>query len=137
MGDINLLAILLAAAAFAAVTAIWYGALFRKAWARAARIRPEQLRRRNTWLVFGLIFLLELLVCLMLGHQYARSDPSPRGMMMIATGFGATIMAPALGIHYLLQRRSGKLFAIDAGHLVVGMTAAGLVFLLLRQSNSI
>ena len=64
----------------------------------------------------------------MLGHTVARTDPPPWVIMMMATGFGAVIMAPALGINYLFQQRPGKLFAIDAGYFVVGMAAMGAVF---------
>lgn len=129
LGEINLLAVFLSAIAFFAVGMIWYGALFGKAWQREAGLSAERIHSGNMALIFGLAFLFELLICLMLGHQYARTNPSPRAIMMIAIGFGATIMVPALGINYLFLRKSGKLFAIDAGHLIAGMTAAGLVFL--------
>lgn len=135
MGDINMLAVFLGAVAFFAVGVLWYGVLFGKAWRRAAGIedaRGNMLKPRDTVarvaLTFALCFAFELLIALMLGHQFARSSPSARGIMMISTGFGATIMAPAVGINYLFQGKSGKLFAIDAGHLVVGMAAMGAVF---------
>jgi hypothetical protein len=51
--------------------------------------------------------------------------------MMISTGFGLTIMSPAIGIVYLYMRKPLKLFLIDAGHFVVGMAAVGAVFVLL------
>ena len=41
------------------------------------------------------------------------------------------IMTPAIAINYLHQRKSLKLFLIDASHFVVGMAAVGLVFVLL------
>ncbi|RKF21266.1 DUF1761 domain-containing protein [Altericroceibacterium spongiae] len=133
MGEINMLAIFLAALAFFVIGMVWYGLLFGKIWQREAGITDGTIARgHNMALIFVLAFLFELLIALMLGHQYARTNPSPRGLMMIATGFGATIMAPAIGINYLFQRKSWKLFAIDAGHLIVGMTAMGLVFLAFR-----
>lgn len=134
MGEINLLAVFLAALAFFAIGAVWYGPLFGKPWKVltgytdemiAAGPRPGQ---NPTWLIMLLCFAFELLIALMLGHQYARTDPSDRAKMMIAIGYGATIMAPALGINYLFQMRPGKLFAIDAGYFVVGMAAMGGVF---------
>jgi hypothetical protein len=67
----------------------------------------------------------------MLGHLIARTSPRPFVVMMMAIGFGATIMTPALGINYLFQQRPGKLFAIDAGHFIVGMAAMGFVFVAL------
>jgi hypothetical protein len=51
--------------------------------------------------------------------------------MMMAIGFALAIMSPAIGINYLYQRRSLKLWLIDAGHFVVGMAVVGLVFVLL------
>ena len=78
-----------------------------------------------------LAFLFELLIALMLGHNIARTNPQPHVIMMMAVGFGATIMTPALGINYLFQMRPGKLFAIDAGYFIVGMLAMGGVFIAL------
>jgi len=52
-------------------------------------------------------------------------------MMMIAVGYGAMLMVPALGIHYLFQMRPGRLFAIDAGYFVIGMALMGAVFVAL------
>lgn len=128
MGDINLLAVFLAALAFFVVGMIWYGALFGKVWQREAGLTEEQVANGNMPLIFGLCFLFEMLIALTLGHQFARSDPSTRGIMMISIGYAIGIMIPATGINYLFQRRSGTLFAIDAGHFLVGMAAMGAVF---------
>lgn len=135
MGDINLLAVFLGALAFFVVGAIWYGPLFGKAWKDLVGFDGEKVAhpavKNPTWLIMGLAFLLELLVVLMLGHNIARTNPQPHVIMMMAVGFGAVIMAPAIGINYLFQMRPGKLFAIDAGYMVVGMAAAGGVFVAL------
>lgn len=128
MGDINMLAVFLGAVAFFVVGMLWYGVLFKAPWERASGLSREQLAGGNMALIFGLCFAFELLIALMLGHQFARTSPTARGIMMISTGFAATIMAPAVGINYLFQRKSGRLFAIDAGHLIVGMAAMGAVF---------
>ncbi len=132
MGDKNYLAVLFGAAAFFAVGAAWYTVLFGKAWQRAAGLGDEQLAGANMGLIFGLCFVLELVVAWMLGHQFARTSPSPRAMMMIAIGFGAGLMTPAIGISYLFLRKPLKLFLIDAGHFIVGMAAMGAVFVALR-----
>ena len=142
MGNVNLLAVFLGALAFFAVGAVWYGVLFGKAWRRLTGVTDEMVanggppvgpdRVRNpTWLIMLLAFLFELLIALMVGHNIARTNPAPHVIMMITTGFGATIMTPALGIHSLFQMRPGKLFAIDAGYFIVGMAAMGGVFVAL------
>jgi hypothetical protein len=134
MGNVNLAAVFAGAAAFFALGALWYGPLFGKAWRNMVGVGQQDAQRagqKPVWLIMVLAFAFELLIALMLGHQFAMTSPSPRGMMMIATGYGATLMAPALGINYLFQMRPGKLFAIDAGYFIAGMALMGAVFVAL------
>jgi len=129
---INWLAVVLGTVAFFAVGALWYTVLFGKLWQREVGLTPEQLKGgANMPLIYGTCVVLELIVVATLGHLFAFLQPPDHVKMMIATGFGLTIMAPAVGINYLYQRKSLKLFLIDAGHFVVGMAAVGLVFVLL------
>lgn len=132
MGNINFLAVFLGAAAFFAVGTVWYGLLFGKAWQREVGLSDEQIKSGNPMVIFGLTFAFELLVTLMLGHNFARLNPANHVIMMICIGTAIAFMIPAMGINYLFQRRSGKLFAIDAGHFLFGMAAVGGVFVLLR-----
>jgi hypothetical protein len=111
---------------------VWYSALFGKAWQKAAGLSEQALRSGNMPLIFGLAFLFELLIALTLWHTIARTGASDRAVMMIAIGFGAAIMTPAIGINYLFLRKPLTLFLIDAGHFIVGMAAMGGIFLLLR-----
>ena len=128
MGEMNLLTIVLAALAFFIVGALWYGVLFGKAWQKAAGLSDVQVQGGNMVLIFGLTLAFELLIALVLAHQFAMTGASDRAIMMISIGFGAFVMTPAIGINYLYQRKSGTLFAIDAGHFVLGMAAMGGVF---------
>jgi len=137
MGNLDLLAIVLGALAFFAVSVAWYTMSFGKLWRQAAGITGDivsagpRARQNPVWLIMSLAFLFELLISLTLAHQYAMTGPSDRAKMMIAIGYGAMLIAPALGIHYLFRMRSGKLFAIDAAHFVVGMAAMGAVYCLM------
>jgi len=132
MPPINWLAVIAGTVAFFVVGAIWYSLLFGKAWQREVGLTGEQLKTgRNMPLIFGLCLVLEFVVVLTLGHMFAFLHPNARQMMMLATGFGLAIMTPAIGINYLYQRKSLKLFAIDAGHFIVGMAVVGVVFVLL------
>ena len=130
MAEINWLAVLLGALAFFLVGAIWYGVLFSKAWQKAAGMSDEKIQSGNMALIFGLTFLAELVISLTLWHGIARSGASDRAVMMMAVGFGATIMVPAIGINYLYLRKPLALFLLDAGHFIVGMAAMGGVFTL-------
>ena len=137
MDNVNLLAVLLGTVVFFVIGALWYGPLFGKPWREMNGITDDMVKagpragQNPTWLIMLLAFLFEMVVVLMLGHNIARSSAQPHVIMMMAVGFGALIMTPALGINYLFQMRPGKLFAIDAGYFVVGMAAAGGVFILL------
>ena len=128
----NWLAVEVATLAFFAVGAIWYTALFGKIWQREVGLSDEQLTGgRNMMLIMGTCFVLEFIVCLTVGHMFDFLAPSDRAKMMIAVGLALGVMAPAIGINYLYQRKSLKLFLIDAGHFIVGMAAVGAVFVLL------
>jgi len=130
--DINWLAVVFGTLAFFVVGAVWYSALFAKAWQREVGLSDEQLKSgRNMALTFGTTLVLEFIVVLTLGHLFAFLHPGNHAKMMMASGFGLAIMAPAIGINYLYMRKSLKLWLIDAGHFVVGMTVVGLVFVLL------
>ncbi len=130
MGTVNWLAVVLGAAAFFVVGAVWYGALFGTAWARQAGVSqaPQGAALAR---VMGGTMLCELLISSTLGHLIARTNPVPHVVMMMALGFALTVMIPAIGINYLHQRKSLTLFAIDAGHLIAGMAALGAVFVAL------
>lgn len=131
MGDIDILTIFLGALAFFVVGALWYGVLFARPWQRAAGLSDETLAATSMPLVFGLALAFELLISLVLAHQFAMTGPSDRAKMMIAIGYGAGVMTPAIGITYLFLRKPGRLFAIDAGHFITGMAAMGGVYALL------
>ena len=128
----NWLAVVVATLAFFAVGAIWYTALFGKIWQREVGLSDEQLTGgRNMMLIMGTCFALEFIVCLTVGHMFDFLAPSDRAKMMIAVGLALGVMAPAIGINYLYQRKSLKLFLVDSGHFVAGMAAVGAVFVLL------
>ena len=132
MDEINWLPVLLGALAFFLVGALWYGLLFGKAWQKAAGLSDEQLQGGNMALIFGLTFLAELVIAMTLWHLIVRTGASDRAVMMMAVGFGAAIMTPAIGINYLYLRKTLAHFLIDAGHFIVGMAAMGGGFLYFR-----
>lgn len=124
MGEINLLAVIAATAAFWLVGALWYGLLFGRLWQRETGMTEPPSGKRMA-LVMGLTLAFEMLVVLTLAHLVARTNPAPHVVLMMAAGFAVTVMTPAIGINYLHQRKSLALFLIDAGHFLAGMVAAG------------
>ena len=130
MSDFSLWPVLAGAAAFFAVGSIWYGVVFGKAWQKAAGLSDEDVQTGNMAVIFGLTFVAEFVIAMVLWHLLQRTGAEPHVVMMMAIGLGAAVMAPAIGINYLYQRKSLTLFAIDAGHFIAGMAAMGGVFLL-------
>jgi hypothetical protein len=131
MANANLLAILVAAAAGFLVGGIWYGPLFGKAWMNENGFTEEELKKANMLKIYGLTFAFSVLSAVFLGHLLAAVQAGTRATMMISTGIALGYIAPAIGTNYLFSRKSGKLFAIDAGYWVVFYAAMGLVFVFL------
>ncbi|MFM2021332.1 MAG: hypothetical protein RJB02_1040 [Pseudomonadota bacterium] len=131
MANANILAILIAAASGFLVGGIWYGPLFGKAWQRAIGLSDDELKSANMIKIFGITFLFSLLSAVFLGHLLAHFDTDFYRTMMISTGIALGFVAPAIGTNYLYGRKSGKLFAIDAGYWIVFYATMGLIFGLL------
>ena len=127
MGPVDWLAVGLGTLAFFLVGWLWYGVLLRARWARETGVTeppsgPAMAR------IMALTLVCEFIVVAMLAHLIARTQPPPHRRQMMGEGVAGAIMIPAVAIAYLHQRRSLMLFLIDAGHLLVGMAAVGVVF---------
>lgn len=131
MANANLLAILIVAISGFLVGGLWYGPLFGKIWQREIGLSDEDVKSSNMAKIFGVTFLFSLLSAVFLGHLLAHFDTDFYRTMMISTGIALGFVAPAIGTNYLFGRKSGKLFAIDAGYWTVFYAAMGLVFALL------
>ena len=131
MANANILAILIAAASGFLVGGIWYGPLFGKLWQREVGLSDSELQSSNMAKIFGITFLFSLLSAVFLGHLLAHFDTDFYRTMMISTGIALGFVVPAIGTNYLYGRKSGKLFAIDAGYWICFYIAMGLVFGLL------
>lgn len=130
MGPMNWMAVGLGTLAFFLVGAVWYGALFRKAWQMEAGVGDPPQGAAAATVMLGTL-LGEFLVVAVLGHLFARTQPADHVKLMMAAGFALGVMAPAIAINYLHQGRSLRLFLIDAGHYLAGMLAVGGVFVAL------
>lgn len=131
MGPVNYLAVLLAALSGFLVGGLWYGPLFGKAWQREHGLSDAALAASNKARIFGLGFLCLLIIAWILGHNFARLQPPFHVKLMIASGMGGALIAPAIGLNYLFALKSLKLFLIDAGYFLVTLSLMGLVFALM------
>lgn len=110
-------------AAFAAfmVGFAWYTALFGKAWQAETGISDEA-AQQNMLRTHGLAFLMLCVIAFAINMIIGFHEPKDQTLTHGAFhGVMAVLMycVPAVAIHYLYQRKSLKLFAIDAGYIVV------------------
>jgi len=122
---INWLAVLVAAVASFAIGSLWYSpVLFGKVWQREAEMTDEKIKNGNMAKIFGLAFVLSFIISLCLALFFAGQVSFTEGLMY---GFftGAFWVAAALGILYLFEHKSLKLWFINAGYHIVTFTVMG------------
>lgn len=123
----NIWAVLVAALSTFLIGGLWYSpALFGKAWMRENGFTEESLKGGNMAKIFGLAFFLGVIAAINLAmFMGPEDDPAKGAMWGFLAGFGW--VATFVGTHYLFERRSMKLFLINAGYSVVALTVMGLI----------
>jgi hypothetical protein len=128
-GDMNWFAVLCAGLAYWLLGAIWYSAIFSKAWRSAIEQHGVKLGQPGggmaTKLIVTLICnLFAALVIARVIHQVGQRMDLLRGLK-IGAGIGVGFCATALTMTYVWQSPPRKLWAIDTGYHVVGCTIMG------------
>lgn len=123
----NYPAILVAALISFVVGGAWYSPLlFAKVWMREAGLDDAALKRAQLGKVFALAFLCSLVMAFNLSAFLGAKATLAFGTMAgLATGLGWVAMS--LGIIYLFEQRSLKLWLINGGCQVVTYTLMGAV----------
>jgi membrane-associated HD superfamily phosphohydrolase len=133
MPMVNWLAVIAAALSMFVIGGIWYSPwLFDKAWQRAANLSDADRTRGNVPLIFGLAFLLTLIMAANLAFFIAGPGVT-LGFAMgaaIAAGFGWAALS--VGVLTLFERRPLSYFLINGGYLTVGFAVMGLILGLWR-----
>ncbi|NYF18158.1 multisubunit Na+/H+ antiporter MnhB subunit [Microbacterium sp. AK009] len=103
---------------------LWYSLLFAKPWQRLAGVDDEQLTTGAVRIFVGSA-LLAVVMAASLAAFIGAAGPG----FGLAAGLavGVTWVAAALGVNYLFERRSIRLWAINAGYNVVAFTLMGLI----------
>lgn len=125
-GMVNIWALLVAALCGFVIGGLWYGPLFQKRWMAASGMSFEKGRQQNMLLVFGLTYVLNVVIAFGIAMLAGRGH----GLLWTAhAGFFASLIciAPAIGVIYLFESRSLSHWLINAGYQVVNATAMGAV----------
>jgi len=123
---LNWLAVVSAAATGFIIGGLWYGPLLGKAWMRASGVTEEAMQRSNKARTFGLTALLNLIAATSLAMFIG---PQADWYFGLFAGFmtGLTFVSTALGVIYLFELRSLRLWLINAGYQTVNFSAMGVI----------
>jgi hypothetical protein len=127
MDQFNIWAVLVAALSTFLIGGLWYSpAVFGKAWMRENGFTEESMKGANMVKIFGLAFFLALVASFNLTmFMGPENRPEMGAFWGFLEGFGW--FATFIGTHYLFERRSFKLFLINAGYSIVSLTIMGVI----------
>jgi hypothetical protein len=125
--EINYLAVLVSALAFFVIGSVWYSpVLFAKAWMKELGFSEEKPSTANMVKTFGISFLLMLIMAFNLAAFIGNGMGWQFGLSAGAlTGIGW--VALAIGINYLYERKSFRIWLINAGYMAVSFSAMGAI----------
>ena len=156
--DVNFLAILVAAVVPMVIGFLWYNPkLLGNAWMREAGMTEEKMKGGNMALIFGVSFLLSLLLAFftqfLVNHQTGvisliGGDPTAEGVLPSFQAFmadygndfrtfkhgafhgvlaGIFLVLPILGTNGLFERKSWKYILINTGYWTVTLAIMGAI----------
>lgn len=127
MSKLNYLAILASALSSFLIGGLWYsGALFGKMWMKENGFTEESLKQANMAKIFGVSFFLSLIIAINMAMFLGPEADFQFGLFAgFMTGFGWVAMS--FGIIYLFERKSLKLWLINAGYHIVTFTIIGAI----------
>ena len=124
LGSINYLAVVVAALISFLIGGLWYSpVLFGKAWMQELGFTDDD-TKGNMGMIFGTTFVLSLIIAFNLAAFLGPEADFAWGLTAGALA-GIGWVATALGILYLFERRSMRLFLINAGYHAVTFTLMG------------
>jgi Protein of unknown function (DUF1761) len=125
--EVNLLAVLVAAAATFALGGVWYGPLFGRVW-QTAEGQSESMAKKagHPAVVYGVSFMLMLIAAALLASVLGPA-PEIKTSVGVALLIGAGWVATSFGVNYLFAGRRMALFLVDAGYNVAQFALMGLI----------
>ena len=124
--SLNWFAVIGAAAAAFFAGALWYGPLFSKAWMEGFGFREEDFAERHPARVFGLTFVLNIVMAINLAMFLGPEADVAFGVAAgFFTGFG--FFAALLGVFYLFENRPMRIFIVNGGFGIVNFTLMGAI----------
>ena len=124
---VNFLAVGAAALAAFVVASLWYSPLlFFKAWQKEVGLTDEQAKGASSPVKLVATFVLVLIGALVFAF-FLGSKVTPVQGALYGFSAGLTWVAFSLGVNYLFEGKSLKLFLINGGYHTVEFTLIGLI----------
>jgi hypothetical protein len=125
LGQINYLAVVVAALSTFLIGYLWYAPFFLgDIWMKEAGLTQKKIKQANMVRTFGLSFLLTLIISFNLAAFLGTEAGLVMGMVYGGLA-GIGWVAASLGVLYLFEGRSLKLYLINAGYQAVTYVVAG------------
>lgn len=123
--SINWLAILVGAVSSFAVGSVWYARpVFGRTWQKLIGRSDEDIQNSNMVKTFGLAFLLTLIMSINLA-MFLGADAGFRFGLFAGLAAGLGWVSMGLGVIYLYEGRSFKLWLINAGYQTLMLSIMG------------
>jgi len=110
---------------------LWFSpVLFGKIWQKEVEFKEEGVTTSNMVTVFGLSFLAMLFMVWALNfviNSHKPEDVSLLSGLHYGAFMGFFFSMMTMGVNYLYQRRSVKLWLIDGFYMVIGLGIAGMI----------
>jgi hypothetical protein len=125
LAEINFLAVFAASMTSFLIGGLWYSPLmFGNIWMEENNFSRDDIKKRNIGKIFSLSFLITLLIGLLLAIFLG--PEADFGMGIIKGGLvGSCWAASSIGIIYLFESRSLKLFLINGGYIITAFAVMG------------
>ena len=127
MGSINYLAVVAAAASTFVIGGLWYSPLlFQQAWMKANRFTEGDVRTGNQSVIFGLAFVLAVIMAFNLA-MFLNAPDTTTVWGATAGLLSAVWVVLGIGTVALFERRPFAYTAINGGYWVVAFVVMGVI----------
>ena len=130
--EINYLAVLVCGVLSMVTGALWYGPIFGKAWMQEIGATEEELKKEfNPAKTYSLAVLGHIIMALVIAYFISMTGAANivNGIRVALAGWVGLIAAPFF-INGLFNKKSMRLFIIDAGYQLVNSVVFGIVLVL-------
>jgi hypothetical protein len=127
MPQIHWPAVVAAAVAAFVIGGLWYSpVMFHRVWKRETGLTDEQLSKGSPAMTYGVSFVLALVAA---GVFAMFLGPAPKLDFAVGAGLAAGLgwVATSFGINYLFEKKSFKLWLVNAGYHVAQFAAIGAI----------